>query len=203
MGMRELDTQHSRGTEAHRRQTAGRDERARHGDRKLLRDAVLVPADVGDDESVGGDGASQIALDPLGPHRELIRRPLMLVVRHEFPAPSRDVLWKLPRLRGLTPARSLGEHGERGLRIGDHAELGRIIPADLRRVRVDVHQARRRNRERERGSHELSWLPPDVCRLRGSDRHGGMPGSKSVSAKARLAEQQRVVSCRQPFPISV
>ena len=71
--VRHLHAQHRRRTEAHRRQAARRDERAGHGDRKLLRHAVLVPADVGDQEPVLGQRAPQVAQDALGPHRELAR----------------------------------------------------------------------------------------------------------------------------------
>jgi len=43
----------------------------------------------------------------------------------------------------------VGQRPECRLRVGDHAELGRIVAADLRGVGVHVHQPRRGNRERE------------------------------------------------------
>ena len=58
--MRHLHAEHRRRSEPHRRQPARRDERAGHGDRKLLADAVLVPADVGDDEPVLGNRLAQL-----------------------------------------------------------------------------------------------------------------------------------------------
>ena len=148
--MRHLDAEHRRRAESHRRQPARRDERAGHGDRKLLADAVLVPADVGDDEAVFGHGLAQLAEDPLGPHRELIRAPLMIPVRRRTPCRPRAISSRRrPRSRWLLPRAAVGERAERQLRVGDDAELGRVVAADLRRVGVDVDQPRRRNRERE------------------------------------------------------
>ena len=68
--LRQLDAERRRRSEPHRRQPARRDERAWHGDRELLADAVLVPADVGDDVAVLGHRLAQLAEDALRAHRD-------------------------------------------------------------------------------------------------------------------------------------
>ena len=50
---------------------------------KLLADAVLVPADVGDDEAVFGNRGPQLGENPFRPHGKLIRR------RADAPNPRR------------------------------------------------------------------------------------------------------------------
>ena len=97
----DLDPEHRRRAEAHRRQAARRDEGARHRDRELLRDAVLVPADVGDDEAVLGQRLAQLAEDALGPEGELVGGPLMRPFLRERPAPAANLVAGPGRDRGV------------------------------------------------------------------------------------------------------
>ena len=151
IGLRHLHAQHRRRPEAHRRQPARRDERARHGDRELLADAVLVPADVGDDEArprarpcAARSGCARAAAgtDPSSTARPSSSANSLAAARDLVAQRGRDRAWRLP-------ARRLDERRKRELRVGDDAELGLVVAADLREVGVDVDQARRRNRERE------------------------------------------------------
>ena len=132
-------------TKPHRRQPARRDERAGYVDRKLLADTVLVPAHVGDDERILGGGASQLAEDAFGPQRELIGR-----------STDRPSSRRTPCGRGRSPraaaaigvplaARLVDQRRQRQLRVGDDAELGLVVAANLREIGVDVNQPRRRN----------------------------------------------------------
>ena len=203
-GSRHLDAEHGRGPEAHRREAARSDERAGNRDWELLRDTVLVPADVGDEEAVFGECAAQVAEDALRAHRKLIRLPLVVVVRRKLPAASLDVFAERAAMIVLAATRRTREHAQRGFGIGNDAELRGIVPADFRRIDVDVHEAGRRDCKRE------SRIPRARVGFRQpcSDRQDQIsPPARIVrdrqTPEARLAEQQRVGSCRQPLPINV
>ena len=101
----------------------------------------------------------------------------------------------------LHAARHLGEHAERGLGVGDDAEVGRIVAADLRRVGVDVDQPRRRNRERE------PRIPRARVRLRQprADRDDEIGAAAGVvrdrqAPESGLAEQQRMILVQAALP---
>src|SRR5262249_58000448 len=81
-----------RRAEAHRRQAARSDERSGNAEWILLADAVLVPADVGDDEGIVGQRFFQLGENALRAHRVLIRRPLMGPVLRERPPGARDLV---------------------------------------------------------------------------------------------------------------
>ena len=168
-GCADLDAQRRRRPEAHRRQPARRDEGAGHGDRELLADAVLVPADVGDDVAVLGNGLAQLAEDPLRTHRVLARAVLIRPVGGEGAAAAGDLgAQRAARSRASTPARAVG-------------------PAPRARA------SRRRRRRARSGSCGRS---PRRRRRCGSSRVGGMSKVKRGSHELEFASARRVPTAR-------
>ena len=167
-----------------------------HGDRELLADAVLVPADVGDDEAVFGHRLAQLAEDALGTHRVLARAVLVGPVGGEGAAPvARSPARSAAAVAVLHALRRGGASAaQRQLRVGDDAELGREVAADLGDVGVDVDQARRRDVERE------ARIPRARVRLGepGADGEDDVGGAALLVGDRRApeaghAEQQRVI----------
>ena len=94
----------------------------------------------------------------------------------------------------LDALRGAGEGGERELRVGHDAELGGEVAADLRDVRVDVDQTRRRDVERE------PRIPRARVRFREAraDREDEIRGPALLVRDRRApetghAEQQRMI----------
>src|SRR5204863_537073 len=75
------------------------------------------------------------------------------IAAQEERASGRDLTRALraPDAIGKEPPRGAVERRERLLQIGDGADLHRVVAADLGRVDVDVHEARRREIERVLG----------------------------------------------------
>ena len=96
-----------------------------------------------------GTALPQFRKNPFRPQRKLVRVPLVIPVRGECLAASGDLVSEASAIAMRRPTGGGGQGRQRELRVGDDAQLGRVVPADLRLVRVDVNQTRRRNRERE------------------------------------------------------
>jgi hypothetical protein len=151
-------------------------------------------------KAVLGQRAPEVAQDALGPHRELIRFPLMVVVRRELPASTGDVVTQRSAGVGVHVARRFYQHAKRGLRVRHHAKFGRIVAPDLGGIGIDMDQARGRNRKRE------SRIPRARVRLRQPRAHG----QNQIGVAARvvrhrqapescLAQQQRMPLVQTPF----
>src|SRR5439155_9280613 len=110
---------------------------------------VLVPAHVGDDEAILGNGLTELGKDSFGAHRVLVRAPLMIPVRCEGLAAAGDLFPETTAIAVDRALRRRRERAERQFRVRDDTELSRIVAADLRLVGVNVNQARWRNREGE------------------------------------------------------
>src|SRR4030095_10233413 len=113
--------------------------------RKLLRNAVLVPADVGHKKTVFRKRPPEVAENAFWPHRKLRRLPLVLELRLELLPATRDVLAHRSACNRLDAARGTDEHTERGLRVGHDAEFRRIVAPDLGRIGVGVDEEHTRD----------------------------------------------------------
>src|SRR4029453_14163720 len=96
----------------------------------------LVPADVGDQHRVVGQGGAEVGQDAFGSQRELVAAAAF-GTRGEHPgAGGVDLLAQrgAARGRGSLPADRVQDRAYRRTGVGDHADLDRIVTADLGRV---------------------------------------------------------------------
>src|SRR5262245_47320614 len=99
-----------------------------------------------------------------------------------------------------TSVGGMGQRGQGELRVGDRTELGGVVAAEFRLVRIDMNEPRRRDRER------VPSVPGTGIRFRqpgadGDDEIGGpafLVGDRRTP-ETSLPKQQRVVIAQTAF----
>src|SRR5262249_29158908 len=151
VGVGQLDAYRRGRAEAHRRGAARGDEPPGLRQWVALRDTVLVPPDIGDQDGVRWQRGPHIGEDPLGPKRELIATAPVSTRVKQGCTRRMD---SLPQLRprhtlGPMPHNRAEYRPDRERGVGYHAYLDRVVATDLGRIDVDLDQASR-------------WEPPGV-----------------------------------------
>ena len=106
VGLGDLDADRGGRAEAHRRGAARRDEPPVVGQLVALGDAVLVPADVGDQDRVGRQSRAQVGEDPLRPQRELVAAPALAAVGEQRRARVAVIVSRSPAAPSASGCRS-------------------------------------------------------------------------------------------------
>ena len=145
VGPRELDAEDAARAEAHAGEPARGEHRARLVGVPVLLDPRLVVAGVGDHQRVLRGGLAQLGDHAARVDRRLVRRLLGLDEVRPLLLPRLDLVDPRRALAGGLAAGELEQLLQHLAGVADDPELGRVVPADLLRVEVDVDQLGRRD----------------------------------------------------------